>query len=117
MRYKDGRLSCGIFFQKMNAAGMARMRAVGSVLRDLPRQEHNKLVAALSRRAAPMQQWGPDMSKYPTVVKARLDSLQTGDIILTSTRVGSWVGNTVQVLTDSTWNHVASEDATQCHAS
>jgi len=40
-------------------------------------------------------------------VEARLSSLQTGDLVLTSTRVGSWVGNTVQVLTDSTWNHVA----------
>ena len=91
----------------MNAQGVARMRAVGSVLRELPRQEHNRLVAALSRRAAPVTQWGPVLSHYPEVVKARVASLQTGDLVLTSTRVGSWVGNTVQVLTGSTWNHVA----------
>lgn len=91
----------------MNAAGMARMRAVGSVLKNLPRSEHNKLVAALSRRASPVTQWGPVLAQYPEVVRARLQSLQTGDLVLTSTKVGSWVGNTVQVLTDSTWNHVA----------
>ena len=91
----------------MNAAGMARMRAVGSVLAELPRKEHNKLVGALSRRAAPVSQWGPVLADYPEVVKARVASLQTGDLVLTSTRVGSWVGNTIQVLTGSTWNHVA----------
>lgn len=89
------------------AAGIGRMRAVGSVLTALPRVEHNKLVAALSRRAAPVSQWGPVLAGLPGVVEARLSSLQTGDLVLTSTRVGSWVGNTVQVLTDSTWNHVA----------
>ena len=89
------------------AAGIGRMRAVGSVLASLPRLEHNKLVAALSRRAGPVSQWGPVLSDLPGVVEARLSSLQTGDLVLTSTRVGSWVGNTVQVLTDSTWNHVA----------
>jgi hypothetical protein len=61
----------------------------------------------MSRRAAPVSQWGEVLAQYPEVVKARIDSLQTGDLVLTSTRVGSWVGNTVQVLTDSTWNHVA----------
>ena len=32
------------------AAGIGRMRAVGNVLAALPREEHNKLVAALSTR-------------------------------------------------------------------
>ena len=91
----------------MTAAGLGRMRTVGSLLTALPREEHNKLVAALSRRAAPVAQWGPVHAGLPDVVDARLSSLQTGDLVLTSTRVGSWVGNTVQVLTDSTWNHVA----------
>lgn len=91
----------------MTATGVGRMRSVGSILAALPRAEHNKLVAALSRRAAPVSQWGPVLADYPDVVDARLSSLQTGDLVLTSTRVGSWVGNTVQVLSDSTWNHVA----------
>ena len=91
----------------LTAAGIGRMNAVGSVLSSLPRAEHNRLVAALSRRAAPVSQWGPVLTAYPDVVNARLASLQTGDLILTSTRVGSWVGNTIQTLTDSTWNHVA----------
>ena len=86
----------------MTATGIGRMHAVGSILSSLPRAEHNKLVAALSRRAAPVSQWGPDLTNYPDVVEARLCSLQTGDLVLTSTRVGSWVGNTVQVLTHST---------------
>ncbi len=92
---------------EMTKAGIGRMRAIGSVLARLPRTEHNRLVAAASRRAAPLTQWGPVLAAYPEVVAARLQSLQTGDLVLTSTRVGSWVGNTVQVLTDSTWNHVA----------
>ena len=41
------------------AAGVGRMKAVGTVLSGLPRAEHNKLVAALSKRAAPVSQWGP----------------------------------------------------------
>jgi len=91
----------------MREAGIGRMKSVGSVLAVLPKQEHNDLVAALSRRAAPVSQWGPVLTAHAHVVEARLQSLQTGDLVLTSTRVGSWVGNTVQVLTDSTWNHVA----------
>lgn len=91
----------------MNTLGMARMRTVGRVLNSMDRKASNQLVAALSKRASPVSQWGPDLSRYPDVVRARINSLQTGDLVLTSTRVGSWVGNTVQVLTDSTWNHVA----------
>lgn len=91
----------------MNAVGMARMQAVGGVLAKLSRHEHNALVAALSPRAAPVEKWGPVLAKYPDVVRARLAACQTGDLILTSTRVGSWVGNVVQVVTDSTWDHVA----------
>lgn len=34
----------------MTAAGIGRMRTVGSILSAMPRVEHNKLVAALSRR-------------------------------------------------------------------
>lgn len=91
----------------MNATGMARMRTVGKVLASLEPKTHNALVKALSPRAAPVSQWGPDLSPYPEVVNARISSLQTGDLILTSSRVGPWVGNALQVLTDSTWNHVA----------
>ena len=91
----------------MSAAGIGRMKMVGSVLSGLPRTDHNKLVAALSARAAPVSRWGPVLAGNPAAVRTRLCSLQTGDLVLTSTRVGSWVGNTVQVLTSSTWNHVA----------
>ena len=92
----------------MNATGMARMRTVGKVLAGLEPKTHNALVASLSPRASPVSQWGTDLSNYPAVVKARIDSLQTGDIVVTSSGAGvSWVGNALQVLTDSTWNHVA----------
>ena len=72
----------------MSAAGIGRMKMVGSVLSGLPRTDHNKLVAALSARAAPVSRWGPVLAGNPAAVRTRLCSLQTGDLVLTSTRVG-----------------------------
>ena len=92
----------------MNATGMSRMKTVGKVLAGLEPKTHNALVAALSPRASPVERWGTDLSPYPAVVAARIESLQTGDLVVTSSGAGiSWVGNALQVLTDSTWNHVA----------
>jgi hypothetical protein len=91
----------------MNASGLARMRVVGKALAGLDPKTHNAMVAALSKRAAPYERWGPNLSPYPDVVRARIDALQTGDLVLCSSGAGKWVGNAIQVLTDSTWNHVA----------
>ena len=91
----------------MNARGVARMRALSSVLKALPKAEHNKLVAVASPRAAPIEQWGPVLSDYPEVVRARIRSLQTGDLVLFSTKVGVWSGNVIQFISNSPWNHVA----------
>ena len=83
------------------------MRVVGKALAGLDPKTHNAMVAALSKRAAPYERWGPNLSPYPDVVRARIDALQTGDLVLCSSGAGKWVGNAIQVLTDSTWNHVA----------
>eukprot|EP00656_Telonema_subtile_P031511 TRINITY_DN3447_c0_g1_i4.p1 TRINITY_DN3447_c0_g1~~TRINITY_DN3447_c0_g1_i4.p1 ORF type:complete len:315 (+),score=93.83 TRINITY_DN3447_c0_g1_i4:128-1072(+) len=92
----------------MNAVGHRRMRESGEVLKAIvDNKQRNKLVAVLSKRAHPISQWGSDLSTYPKVVEARVASLQTGDVVLCSSRVSKdWVGNTIQVLCDSTWNHV-----------
>ena len=84
----------------MSAQAATRMRAAGSVLSGLPRDEHNTLVGALAKRAAPVSQWGAVLADDN--VEKRVASLRTGDLVLTSTRAMSWVGNTVQILTDST---------------
>ena len=92
----------------MNPTGLARMRVVGKALAGLDPKTHNAMVAALSKRAAPYERWGPNLSPYPDVVRARIDALQTGDLVLCSSGPAmSWVGNAIQVITDSTWNHVA----------
>ena len=92
----------------MNPSGLARMRVVGKALAGLDPKTHNAMVAALSKRAAPYERWGPNLSPYPDVVRARIDALQTGDLVLCSSGPAmSWVGNAIQVITDSTWNHVA----------
>ena len=83
------------------------MRVVGKALAGLDPKTHNAMVAALSKRAAPYERWGPNLSPYPDVVRARIDALQTGDLVLCSSGAGMWVGNAIQVITDSTWNHVA----------
>ena len=83
------------------------MRGVGKALAGLDPKTHNAMVAALSKRAAPYERWGPNLSPYPDVVRARIDALQTGDLVLCSSGAGKWVGNAIQVITDSTWNHVA----------
>ena len=83
------------------------MRVVGKALAGLEPKTHNAMVAALSKRAAPYERWGPNLSPYPDVVRARIDALQTGDLVLCSSGAGKWVGNAIQVITDSTWNHVA----------
>ena len=84
------------------------MRVVGKALAGLDPKTHNAMVAALSKRAAPYERWGPNLSPYPDVVRARIDALQTGDLVLCSSGPAmSWVGNAIQVITDSTWNHVA----------
>ena len=92
----------------MDAAAQHRMAVVGRVLASLDQKTHNAMVAALSKRAAPYDRWGPNLSKYPATVAVRLDALKTGDLVLCSSGPAmSWVGNAIQVLTDSTWNHVA----------
>lgn len=91
----------------MNAVGFARMRAIGSILKGLPRDQHNNLLFAISPRAAPVAQWGPNYSMYPDVVRARINSLQTGDLVVCSSCAGNWAGNNNQVLTNSPWDHVA----------
>ena len=76
----------------MNATGMSRMKTVGKVLAGLEPKTHNALVAALSPRASPVERWGTDLSPYPAVVAARIESLQTGDLVVTSSGAGiSWV--------------------------
>ena len=92
----------------MDAAAVQRMAVVGDVLSKLDPTTHNAMVAALSKRAAPYDRWGPNLSKYPATVDVRIDALRTGDLVLCSSGPAmSWVGNAIQVLTDSTWNHVA----------
>ena len=82
----------------MNPSGLARMRVVGKALAGLDPKTHNAMVAALSKRAAPYERWGPNLSPYPDVVRARIDALQTGDLVLCSSGAGKWVGNAIQVL-------------------
>ena len=82
----------------MNPSGLARMRVVGKALAGLDPKTHNAMVAALSKRAAPYERWGPKLSPYPDVVRARIDALQTGDLVLCSSGAGKWVGNAIQVL-------------------
>ena len=92
----------------MDAASVQRMSVIGDVLSQLDSKTHNAMVAALSKRAAPYDRWGPNLSKYPATVDVRIDALRTGDLVLCSSGPAmSWVGNAIQVLTDSTWNHVA----------
>ena len=92
----------------MDASSAQRMAVVGDVLSKMDQKTHNAMVAALSKRAAPYDRWGPNLSKYPATVAVRLDALKTGDLVLCSSGPAmSWVGNAIQVLTDSTWNHVA----------
>ena len=92
----------------MDASSVERMKVVGDVLSKLDQKTHNAMVGVLSKRAAPYDRWGPNLSKYPATVAVRLDALKTGDLVLCSSGPAmSWVGNAIQVLTDSTWNHVA----------
>ena len=92
----------------MDAAAQHRMAVVGRVLASLDQKTHNAMVAVLSKRAAPYDRWGPNLSRYPATVSVRIDALSTGDLVLCSSGPAmSWVGNAIQVLTDSTWNHVA----------
>ena len=92
----------------MDAASVQRMSVIGDVLSQLDSKTHNAMVAALSKRAAPYDRWGPNLSKYPATVDVRIDALRTGDLVLCSSGPAmSWVGNAIQVITDSTWNHVA----------
>ena len=49
----------------MNPSGLARMRVVGKALAGLDPKTHNAMVAALSKRAAPYERWGPNLQPLP----------------------------------------------------
>ena len=68
----------------MDASSVERMKVVGDVLSKLDQKTHNAMVGVLSKRAAPYDRWGPNLSKYPATVAVRLDALSTGDLVLCS---------------------------------
>ena len=90
----------------MNPSGLARMRVVGKALAGLDPKTHNAMVAALSKRAAPYERWGPPEPVSRRARAHRCAADRRPGVVLV--RAGDVVGGQCHPGDpDSTWNHVA----------